>query len=202
MIVGKYKKLDATKLQPIVDLFLNGNAFSHHKSRTHKQYGLGTLPNSEFWQKHPDLYDYIEKNVYPEDQPIVSSFLKLYTPDVNDAALKGEFLGLHQDKFYEYPADEDSLVFATSILLYRSDDAEGGYTILAGDSVSIGNAEDRTKDSRDLMSRLLVENPTEPGEMILWNGLTVHGISEMKKGERLNLCVFKKTKFSEDYFKT
>lgn len=201
MIVGNYKKLDAEKLQPLIDLFLNGDEFLVHKSGTHQQYPLRTLSDGEFWQKHPDLYDYIEKNVYPEDQPILSSFLKLYTP-INNQNPNGEFLGLHQDKYYEYPIDEDNLVFATSILLYRSDDAEGGYTILAGDSVNIGKEENRLKDSRDLMSRLLVENPTEPGQMILWNGLTVHGISEMKKGERLNLCVFKKAKFSEDYFKT
>lgn len=202
MIIGKYKKLDIEKLQPLIDLFLNGDYFHYHKTGTHQQHWLGTMERGDFWKDYPELFEYIEKNTYPEDVPIHSTFIKLYTSDTKLGSAAGEFIGLHQDRLYEDPPDDDHLLHNTSILLYRSSDAEGGYTVLAGDDIIDKDIENRFKDSRDLMSRLLVENPQEPGQMTVWNGWTMHGVSEMKQGKRLNLLVFKKSKFDENYFKT
>lgn len=202
MIIGKYKKLDMNKLQPLVDLFLNSDQFVYHKSATHQQHWLGTLETGNFWQDYPELFDYIEKNTYPENEKITGTWFKLYTSNTKLGSATGEFIGLHQDKRYENPVDEDHLIHTTSIMLHRSEDAEGAYTVLAGDDAIDRNLQDRFKDSRDLMSRLLVEDVQEPGQMVVWNGWTMHGVSEMKKGSRLNLIIFKKSKFNEDYFKT
>ena len=201
MIVGKYKPLDPEKLQFLKDLFLGDSDFQYHRSNTHQQHWLGNLEHGDFWKDHKELYDYVEKNTYPEDLPIHSSWFKLYTDSTKQGTTSGEFIGLHQDKLYEYPEDKESLVHTTAILLHRSEDASGGYTVLAGDDVLDGPVEKRFKDTRDIMSRLKVVNLIKTGETCVWNGWTMHGISEMESGTRLSLIIFKKEPFSEDYFK-
>ena len=204
MIVGKHKLLDPIRLQPIIDHQQDPAHGAYHPSGTHKHFQLGNKEwsTNDFWLTHSALYDYIEKNVYPEHTPIFDTWGKLYT--VNSQAgptNRGEFIGLHQDREYEWPIDDNHLIHTTSILLQRSDDAVGGYSVLAGDSQFQGEKATRFKDSRDIMSRLVVENLTVPGESIVWNGWTMHGVSEMTHGTRMTLVVIKKTPFNEEYFK-
>lgn len=198
MIIGKHKKLDIDKLKVLIpEVYANGIIW-YHKTNTHQQAAVV----EKFWANNPGLWEYIEQNTYPEDRPIENLWFKLYTSETKLGSASGEFIGLHQDKYYEYPEDKDSLIHTNSVLLERSDDTEGGYHVLAGDHEYYGDPEKRFKDSRDLMSRLIVENITEPGQNIVWNGWTMHGVSEMKSGKKLNMIVIKKTKFDEDYFKT
>tara|TARA_B110000908_G_C10249599_1_gene451057 strand:+ start:586 stop:1206 length:621 start_codon:yes stop_codon:yes gene_type:complete len=205
MIIGKYKTLDAKRLQPIIDYLLNENNSAYHSTGTHKHIRLDVKERgiNDFWLNHSDLYDYIEKNVYPEHAPITGAWCKVFTADTTTGPTnKGEFMALHQDMEYEYPKDDNSIIHTTSILLHRSEDAIGGYNVLAGDSQFQGERETRFKDTRDIMSRLVVENLTVPGESMVWNGFTMHGVSEMTRGKRMALVVIKKTPFNEEYFKS
>jgi hypothetical protein len=205
MIIGKYKTLDAKRLKPIIDEYLPATEAFYHKSGTHQQMMIGNKDWSKnnFWADRMDLYNYIEKNVYPENVPIDNTWCKLYTTETKVGPTnQGEFIGLHQDREYEWPPDDSQLIHTTSILLHRSEDAIGGYSVLAGDHQLQQPKENRFKDTRDIMSRLVVENLTEPGESITWNGWTMHGVSEMQQGSRLSFVVFKKTPFNEDYFKS
>ena len=198
MIIGRYKTLDIEKLKPVIEKINSTANTYYHKSHTHQQ---GSLDDTDFWEKHPEIFEYLEKNTYPEDTPIHKIWFKKYTSNTSIGTSNGEFIGLHQDKFYEYPEDKESLIHTNSILLEISPDASGGYTVLAGDDAEDKDLENRFKDTRDRMSRLVVENISVPGDMMVWNGWTLHGVSEMKSGKKINLIVIKKSKFDEDYFK-
>ena len=206
MIIGRHYHFDIQKLQPLLE-YVKTAAELHnlHPSGTHQQIFFpnhGTM-NNTFWQEHQELYQYIEKNIYPEHEPIHNAWFKMYTTETKlGPTNKGQFIGLHQDREYEFPPDDSQLIHTTSILLERSEDAIGGYSVLAGDSQFQGEKETRFKDSRDIMSRLVVENLTIPGDSITWNGWTMHGVSEMQKGSRLCFVAIKKTPFNKDYFKS
>lgn len=221
MIIGRYKTLDMQKLQPLVefvktveenrasgglDQHLYAKAKTNHGSGTHQQISLGNLQDwsvNNFWQDHQELYQYVKENTYPEHEAIDNTWFKLYTTETKlGPTNKGQFIGLHQDREYHTPPDDTMLIHTTSILIERSEDALGGYSVLAGDHQLQKPKENRFKDTRDIMSRLVVENLTEPGESITWNGWTMHGVSEMQQGSRLSFVVFKKTPFNEDYFKS
>jgi hypothetical protein len=206
MIIGRYKTLDMQKLQPLVDYTKTAAEATYHHSGTHQGIMLGNLnvwSKNNFWNDHQELYSYIEENVYPEHAPIDNTWFKFYTTEKKVGPTnRGEFIGLHQDREYTDPPNDKELIHTTSILIERSKDAIGGHSVLAGDSQFQGNKETRFKDSRDIMSRLVVENLTVPGESVVWNGWTMHGVSEMSQGSRLAFIVFKKTPFNEDYFKS
>lgn len=198
MIIGRHKSLDIEKLKPVIEKIKSIDNTGYHKSLTHQQ---GAFDEIEFKKEYPEIFEYLEKNTYPENLPINRIWFKKYTSDTSLGTSSGEFIGLHQDRFYETPEDKESLIHTNSILLEISPDADGGYTVLAGDDIEDKDLKNRFKDTRDRMSRLIAENISTPGDTMVWNGWTLHGVSEMKSGKKLNLIVIKKSKFDEDYFK-
>ena len=210
MIIGEQPNLDADKLKPIVDIFKeNKDLYYYHHTKSRVTYGLGPrgnthIPNTidpNFWKNHEDIFDYLTKNVYPENVPIFDSWINIYKPNSKMGTSKGEFFGLHQDK-YDDPDDMGkSLMHTTSILLDATEDIKGGHIVIAGDSQDTGAYEDRWKDTRDIMSRLSVIEMKKPGERCVWNGETLHGVSEVEQGCRITLVIIKKTDWDENYFK-
>ena len=194
MITGKHKRLDPSKLQPLIDDVLDNNGLQYHRSGAHQLWMTGNMENGTFWKKYPELYEYLKKNIYPYDLPIADTWFKFYNAN-------NELMGLHQDRQMRSPPHDDIIIITTTILLMRSPDAQGGYLILAGDSFETGPPEKRFKDTRDIAGRLKIINLKKVGETAVWNGHTVHGVSEMTKGQRLALVVIKKMKYDEEYFK-
>lgn len=215
MIIGSQENLDINILKPVIDLFVeNKDLYAYHHTKSRTTYGLGprkpwkktwtdieTVMNENFWDDYQDIFDYLTKNIHPIDAPIFDSWINIYQPNSKMGTTKGEFFGLHQDKYDDPDSMGKSIMHTTSILINATDDIKGGHIVLAGDSPDTGLPENRWKDTRDIMCRLSVIEMKEPGERCIWNGETVHGVSEVEQGCRITLVIVKKTDWDENYFK-
>jgi len=208
MNVGQKDSLDFSILKPLLDFALNNyHEFELHVTNSRKQMALGPATYvherfKHFWSNYTEAWDYLEKNTYPYDVPILDTWMNLYTStdfDLNSA--EGEYFGLHQDQMDPVLGQRKTLLHVTSILLEKSDDCMGGYLVLGGDSLGMLSAEERKNDTRDILSRLKVIDMKNPGDCVLWNGETLHGVSEVLKGSRITLMIVKETSWSESYFK-
>lgn len=210
MFVGVGPQLDPNRLQPIVDYSKHiFDRIEIHRSGCHKVKDL----TDDFWADHKDLYDYVEANTYPYDCQITGSWLKYVHESFKIGDNQGGFMGLHQDYMYEHAQTETNdhvkslkpgeeyIIHTNSIIVNTSDDIQGGELVLAGDSLSIGGPAKRKTDTRDLLYRLKVVDAKDTGALTVWNGLTVHGVAEVRKGWRTTLIVVKRSKFNDDYFK-
>jgi hypothetical protein len=90
-------------------------------------------------------------------------------------------MGMHQDKYADIESS-DGNYWITTCLVEKSTDLIGGEIVLAGDSY---------EDYEVFQSRLKVINLTETGQTAVWNGETVHGISEITNGHRWVFVVYK-----------
>lgn len=134
---------------------------------------------------YPELFDYIEKRTYPYDEPIGSYWMKWYGP--------GHFAGMHQDQFGSYAVNDtsDYLWYVTTILIDNKD-LVGGEVVIAGDT--------NFSNQYVIAERMKVLNINTPGHGACWNQYTLHGIAEIKSGERVTLMVAKRSKESKQPF--
>jgi hypothetical protein len=132
---------------------------------------LAGLPQT-FWNSHKTLFYELMDVTYPRDPNyiITATWMKCYCA--------GHYSGLHHD-FGEAYGGED--FYINVIMIDQSPDLEGGVLVLAGDSEDFQLSPDRAsiRDRLDL-------NPFKiPGEAIVWNPQTIHGVSQVKQGHRL-----------------
>lgn len=134
-------------------------------------------------ENYPELYEYLEKNTYPYDQPIGSYWMKWYGP--------GHFAGMHQDQYGKYAQDDttNSVWYVTSILV-DSKDMVGGELVIAGDTSFL--------NTHVIAERMKVLNITTPGNGACWNQYTQHGVAEILEGERVTLMIAKRSNESRD----
>lgn len=128
-----------------------------------------------------EIFNIIEKNTYPYDSPIFNSWCVWYG--------EGAFLGLHMDPF---DSTDEKTIFNTSILVHQSEDLEGGEVIVAGDIPD--NASDAYTYRKAAMTRLKVIRHDDIGSAVHWHPGTVHGVGDIRQGERITLMVLKKEK--------
>jgi hypothetical protein len=128
----------------------------------------------DYWENHLDIYNYLNENTYPRDPDyvITSSWIKYYKV--------GAFSGLHAES-KAWPSKE--IQYTNVTLLDQSEDIEGGQIILAGDSYEINWKDPNAKGN--LRERLLTRFLKSPGESIVWDEKSVHGVSRIEKGHRL-----------------
>ena len=124
----------------------------------------------------PEAKEYIVKHVYPFNEPIGAAWMLWYG--------EGHYAGLHQDYNARFAENDDSgkLWYITSILISNKG-MEGGKFIIAGDSCL---------NNKELASRLMVLDITEPGWGTCWNMFTLHGVSHITAGERITLMIAKR----------
>lgn len=215
--VGRAKPLDKEMLEPMRKWYREKQENVKWNHRHHKVYVTGCMENDKtgFWSKHPDLYKYLEENTFPYDAPIHDSWISYLSQETDNE--RNRFMFLHQDFTYDRPRnannmlnDEDlaynseTLLHVNSIILDTSEDMDGGELVLAGDSLESLRClpQDRGKDTRDLLYRLQVVPARNIGDLTVWHGLTVHGVSELYKGWRSSLIIFKRSMYNEEDFKT
>lgn len=169
-----------------------------HNSKSH-QFFVDPDHWKQFMLSRTKLMAYFEENTYPFGEPVRALWMKYYSADMKDENGFGGFLGLHQDHF-NFPDKTDQIVFVNSILIDQSNDMAGGEVVLAGDSYDTHDPKKRPIDTRDIMHRLKVVRQEKPGDVIWWNGFTLHGIGQIKKGNRLTLMVVKFIDWDDRYF--
>lgn len=171
-------------------------------TRSAKTYEL--FLDTEYWKnfmnsrKNEPLMSYLKKHTYPFNKHVDSMWMNYYSTDMKDENGFGGFLGLHQD-YHNYPDRSGDMVFVNSVLIDQSKDMVGGEIVLAGDSLETRSVNIRPIDTRDIMHRLKVIRQ-KPGDVIFWNGLTLHGVGQIEKGDRLTLMVVKLVDWDERYF--
>lgn len=158
---------------------------------------LKVLNNTEFKLHHRGKYKeavwYYDKNVkrhfgeylhwylttmtYPYGAPIRACWSHKYESN-------GHMMGMHQDKHADSnnPDYEKNEYWTTCCLIGKSEDLSGGEIVLAGDSID---------DFEEFHSRMKIINLTEVGQTAMWNGNTVHGVTEIKSGSRWVFVVYK-----------
>lgn len=147
--------------------------------------------------------DYLKEHTYPFGADILYHWLKVY--DENQHHIGG-FLGLHQD-YHEFPELESKgeMITTNSILLHQSDDLEGGDLIFAGDAFDDSKdpveVSDRPYNTKHIMHRMEIDRHKDIGDVMWWHGYTVHGVSRIKKGNRVTLMIIKTTDINDRYFK-
>lgn len=208
MNVGQKDSLDFAILKPLLDFALNNyHDFGTHITKSRHQMGLGPATYVDdkfenFWDDYREIWNYLEKNTYPYDVPIIDTWMNLYkSTDADLNSAEGEYFGLHQDQMDHILGERKTLLHVTSILLQKSDDCLGGYLVLGGDSLKMLSPEERKTDTRDILARLKVIDMKRPGDCVLWNGETLHGVSEVTQGSRITLMIVKETPWDENYFK-
>ena len=168
-----------------------------HNSKSHQLF-----EDLDHWKQfmfsRTELMAYFEKNTYPFGAPVKALWMKYYSADMKDKNGFGGFLGLHQDHF-NFPDKAHQIMFVNSVLIDQSKDMVGGEIVLAGDSLETRSVNIRPIDTRDIMHRLKVIRQ-KPGDVIFWNGLTLHGVGQIEKGDRLTLMVVKLVDWDERYF--
>ena len=97
------------------------------------------------------------------------------------------------------------MITTNSILLHQSSDLEGGELIFAGDSLDDTSdpveVRDRPYNTKHLMHRLELAKHEKVGDVIWWNAYTVHGVSRIKRGNRITFMIIKTTDINDRYFK-
>lgn len=198
--------LDLKYLNPIYEHFFIKNkelvTTRHFHREINSDEKTGRNPVQSWISERPEIYNYLKKNTYPFGEKITKTFIKVY--GANEEV--GEFLPLHSDqqagqsKHRNMFTPEERLTITNTIILYRSDDLEGGEVVMAGDSFE-PKSHARKSDTRDLTYRLKILPLRNIGDAAFWHGLTVHGVTSVTRGERISLIVTKQVEFKEEYFK-
>lgn len=179
---------------------------SHHLIHTAEDTPVqpGSEPVSNNWDidLHEEL-EYLKHNTYPFGADIYCHWIKTYDETHHHA---GGFLGLHQDwGEFAHLKNEGKMLITNSILLHQSDDLEGGELIFAGDSFDNTkdnvSAQERPYNTKHIMHRMEVEKHKNIGDVMWWHGYTVHGVSRIKKGNRVTFMIIKTTDIDDIYFK-
>lgn len=169
-----------------------------HRSSSHEELKARHSAN---WKEYldPEIEQYLVDNVYPYSEPLKDIWVKKVSAEHINEDGYGGFIGMHADhEGFSFGAD--MLQFINSFLLHKSDDLEGGYIVLAGDSYETKLQENRPHNSRDFMSRLVVIPYNNVGEGAWWNSRTIHGVSQVTKGERISFMVTKHMPYDDKYF--
>lgn len=181
------KKLDLQK----VELLLK--ALRNNPQIRFKPYGGAAsigVPKGEMglpvWKEvlGEDLIKYLEDNTYPYGDPIHTIRGNIYS--------KGNFFNLHIDNVLQskeefFNGESKFSLHVTTITLDKTDDLEGGEVVI-GDCWELWDY----FGVKANMNRkpLEVINP-DIGDCIYWDGDTLHGVTEIKKGSRTSLAVIK-----------
>lgn len=157
-----------------------------NKARQNLELYLGTTTENDitgygataFWDNNKELFDYLSEVTYPKDPDYIVSvtWMKYYGVD--------HYSGLHQEFGEKFGAED---YYINIILVEKSPDLDGGVLIVAGDSQEF----DTFKKSVSIRDRLYSIMFKNPGEGIVWNPQTVHGVTKVNKGHRLILGVAK-----------
>jgi hypothetical protein len=128
-----------------------------------------------FWKDNIDLYNYIESVTYPRDPNyrIDNTWMRYY--------IKDSFSALHIDVKNDSHIGEDQIT--NVILLDQSEDIDGGLIVIAGESYNIDL--DVPVRAGNIKKRLLTRFLKNPGDAIMWDEKTIHGVSKIEKGFRL-----------------
>ncbi len=168
------------------EFYLDFNNRPSNKAKQNLELYLGTSSEYDvtgygataFWDKHPDLLNYLMEVTYPKDPDYIISvtWMKYYGVD--------HYSALHQE-YGENFGGED--YYINVILIDQSEDLDGGVLVVAGDSQRF----DTFRISESIRDRLYSIIFKKPGEGIIWNPQTVHGVTKVNKGHRLILGVAK-----------
>ena len=179
----------------------NNEEFTHPSSSHHL---IDTYTAKFGWNDDlAEEMEYLKYHTYPFGADILCHWLKVY--DENHHHLGG-FLGLHQDH-HEFPHLEakNMMITTNSILLHQSDDLEGGDLIFAGDAFDDSKdpveVKDRPYNTKHIMHRMEIDRHKQAGDVMWWHGYTVHGVSRIKKGNRVTFMIIKTTDINDRYFK-
>lgn len=196
---GYYTTLDRDIIDKLYHKYLEKeNELWQHIDKSHSRI---TSRTNKWDQEIPEIMDYLEKNTYPPEGKTYTHWVNVYGK--NDA--KKSFKGLHQDSipFMDHLNDKKNLLIVNSILLYQSDDMEGGEVVIAGDGpqTDTNDVSIRKYDTRDIMSRLEVVQHKNIGDVIWWNCFALHGVASVTKGTRITMAYLKTVPYDEKYFK-
>ena len=141
------------------------------------KYNLGNLPHI-FWNNHQELFNQLMDVTYPRDPNyvITATWMKCYCP--------GHYSGLHHDFGENYGGDD---FYINVMMIDQSPDLDGGVLVLAGDSEDFSLSTGRAS----IRDRLDINVFERPGDAIVWNPHTIHGVSQVKRGHRLILACAK-----------
>tara|TARA_B100001094_G_C17950147_1_gene680113 strand:- start:197 stop:724 length:528 start_codon:yes stop_codon:yes gene_type:complete len=172
MTVGRGRSFGDQEIKNILKV-LNNTEFKPHKR--------GKYTEARWWGNEEVkngfgeyLHWYLTTMTYPYDVPIKGCWSHLYKS-------RSGMMGMHQDKYADI-SSPDGKYWVTTCLVEKSPDLIGGEIVLAGDSY---------EDYEVFQSRLKVINLTEIGQTAVWNGETVHGVSEITNGHRWVFVVYK-----------
>jgi hypothetical protein len=163
--------------------------FYDHKKDFHPNRGkqnyekyLGTIKKGSFWENHKELFHYLNEKTYPQDPEYIldKSWMKYYP--------LGSFSGLHTENV-DISVGKNQ--YTNVILIDQSENIIGGIIVIAGDSIEPDYKNPNKKEN--IRERLITKFLKNPGDSIVWNEKTVHGVSKIEKGHRL-VFVCTKTK--------
>lgn len=164
---------------------------------------IDTAINPKWQSDLSNEMEYLKNYTYPFGAEVYCHWLKVYNENQHHL---GGFLGLHQD-YGEFPElkNQGKMMITNSILLHQSDDLEGGELIFAGDSFDNTKdkikAPDRPYNTQHIMHRMEIDKQKNVGDVMWWHGYTVHGVSRIKKGNRVTFMIIKTTDINDRYFK-
>ena len=177
MTIGRGRSLGDQEIKGILKV-LNNTEFEMHKrgKYTEARWWGNKIVKDAFGEY---LHWYLTTMTYPYGVPIKGCWSHRYEAN-------GHMMGMHQDKKADSlnPKHEENEYWTTTCLIEKSEDLSGGEIVLAGDSY---------EDFKEFTSRsrLKVINLTEVGHTAVWNGNTIHGVSEITNGYRWVFVVYK-----------
>ena len=179
-----------------IKLFDRPHSGRKHTAPRPNQRGAIGLRGSEFWGPIEDIFDRLEKQIYPYENPIEHIYINIFNTTNPD---KPSYMSLHVDGHSainnpESLYTEDYITYISSILIDKSEDFEGGEIVIAGDHFRDVPEDIRPEDPKNLGFRLKVERQNEIGDTVQWNCFTYHGIAEVKSGKRIAMVVHKRAK--------
>ena len=172
MTVGQGRTIGDQEVKGILKVLQNTEFKTHHRGKYTEARWWGDKIVKDAFGEY--LHWYLTTMTYPYDVPIKGCWSHLYK------AHSG-MMGMHQDKYADMDKTEGKY-WSTTCLVDKSEDLSGGEIVLAGDSY---------EDYEEFQSRLKVINLTEIGQTAVWNGETVHGVSEITNGYRWVFVVYK-----------
>jgi hypothetical protein len=172
MTVGRGRSFGDQEIKNILKVLNNTEFKLHHRKKYTEARWWGNKEVKNGFGEY--LHWYLTTMTYPYDVPIKGCWSHLYKS-------RSGMMGMHQDKYADI-SSPDGKYWVTTCLVEKSPDLIGGEIVLAGDSY---------EDYEVFQSRLKVINLNEAGQTAVWNGETVHGVSEITNGHRWVFVVYK-----------
>ncbi len=177
MTVGRGRSFGDQEIKGILKVLNNTEFEMHRRGKYTEARWWGNKTVEDAFGEY--LHWYLTTMTYPYDVPIKACWSHKYEAN-------GHMMGMHQDKYADIknPKHEENEYWTTTCLIEKSEDLSGGEIVLAGDSY---------EDFKEFTnrSRLKVINLTEVGHTAVWNGNTIHGVSEITNGSRWVFVVYK-----------